>query len=133
MDQFQIVADDQKEDKIADDKDINKDSYNQLLQEISSLKTIVVDLHHIIQLQSETIDKVNNKIETTIDKIENVNMEIIDMKECQNNSAKFGYVKDYIIPTIGMISVNYPVYWLLGPKTGIIASTVSYMVWKIMV
>ncbi len=65
------------------------------------------------------------------EKVERVNSELTNMKESQIKASRFGYIRDYIFPAIGMATVNYPIFWLMGPKTGMIASTVGYMLWKL--
>lgn len=111
-------------------QDIDPKKYNELLHEIESLKSMIIDLHSIVLLQNEGVDKSNNNIMFIKEKINSVNCDINSMKTSQQNQSKFGYIRDYVFPTIGMITVNYPVFWILGPKTGMIASTLSYMLWK---
>ena len=111
-------------------QDIDPKKYNELLREIESLKSIILDIHHVVSVQSEGVDKVSNIISSTKNTIDKVNKELNDMKDAQISSSRFGCIKDYVFPVIGMISVNYPVFWLMGPKTGMIASTLSYMIWK---
>lgn len=104
--------------------------YNELLHEIESLKTMIIDLHTIIVLQNEGVDKSSSNIMVIKDKINGLNKTIDTMKSSQENQTKYGYIRDYVFPAISMITVNYPIFWVLGPKTGMIASTLSYMIWK---
>lgn len=104
--------------------------YNELLGEIESLKSMIIDLHTVITLQNEGFEHSNNNISVIKEKINSINCDINTMKSSQEKQTKFGYIRDYIFPTIGMITVNYPIFWILGPKSGIIASTLSYALWK---
>lgn len=111
-------------------QDIDHKKYNELLHEIECLKSMIIDLHTILLLQNEGVDKSNNNILFIKEKINSVNCDINAMKTSQEKQSRFGYIRDYVFPAIGMVTVNYPIFWLAGPKTGIMASTLGYMLWK---
>lgn len=106
------------------------DKHDEILKEMEMLKSMMVDLHQIIHLQSEGVNKITDTIETINDRVQKVDNELHSIKDSQVNSTRFGYIRDYVFPIVGAASLNYPIFWVFGPKTGMIASTLSYLMWK---
>lgn len=115
---------------IPDEKE-DPDKYVELLREIDSLKSIIIDLHSTVVLQSDGVDRINEKVGLITDKVIDINNDISDMKDSQNSQRRYGYFRDYVLPLIGTIGVNYPIFWFMGPKAGILASTASYLICKL--
>lgn len=105
--------------------------YRDLIYEIEVLKSIVLDLHTTIKIQSEGFDSLDSKIELIRDKTMKINNELTYMKESKINSTRYEYIKDYIVPLIGIVGVNYPIFLAMGPKVGMMISSLSYLIWKL--
>ena len=107
------------------------DKYNNLLREIELIKSVIIEVHRSSAIQSEGVDRLLGTIDKLKDNIDSTNKEVQDIKEANISSTRFGYIRDYIFPAIGILGVNYPLFLLAGPKLGLMMSTIGYVLLKI--
>ena len=118
-----------------DDKKIVEDTHvinnNQLLREIEILKNMILDLNTKLSEQNDVMEKLDDSTIVIIDKVVSINNELETMKDERISQSRFTYIKDYILPTIGLAVLNTPIFWLMGPKAGLMSSAIYLMYKKI--
>lgn len=112
-------------------KNVENKKYNEISKELESLKSMIIELHTIVNNQNENIENTYTGIEKIREKIKSVDSDLVEIKNHQTMTSRFDYIKDYIFPVFGITTINYPIFWMFGPKTGMISSALSYMLWRV--
>lgn len=108
-DQWLIVKDDPKK-------------YNDLIKEVEYLKLMVIDMHKLMVVQNENV----NRLGDTVDKM-NENVSIYSRGILKESSDTYAYIKTYLFPALKLAGTYTPLIMLLTTKTGLASSTISFI------
>jgi glycerol-3-phosphate responsive antiterminator len=86
-------------------------------------------MNQYLTIQNEELLSLKNTIQVIEQKVDDATDDIEVIKQMEIDEIKSNYFKDYILP-LGIISVNYPIFWLFGVKGGAISSMISIFLLK---
>jgi hypothetical protein len=104
-------------------------SLQEILKELHLLKKIAIDMNQYLNIQNEELSSLKNTIQNIEQKVDSANDDIEIIKQMEIDNARVNYFKEYILPA-GIISLNYPIFWLFGPKGGVVSSLISLFLLK---
>ena len=110
-------------------KENDEHSLDEILKELYMLKKIAIDINQYLNIQTDELSSLKDTIQNIEKKVDHANEDIEIIKQMEIDEIRTNYFKEYILP-IGIISLNYPVFWLFGPKGGIVSSVVSLFLLK---
>ncbi len=114
----------------------NKDNFVDLFQEINELKTMIIALNNTVSQQNENLNVNDNIITNLKIKLDDVGKELEVIKYNSTYSTYdsviggLSYFKNYILPLLSIIGLNYPVFMALGVKYGVTSTMLNYLWYK---
>jgi hypothetical protein len=104
---------------------LEKQTDNEILRNIDELKQMISSLGHAIETQQETIDRLSGGINKMNNELVVIESELDVVRTNKVLDNRIGYLRLFF-PVLSTSS-----FWFLGPKVGIVASTASYLLYKI--
>lgn len=92
--------------KKEEDDDWQKIDELQLIREMDELKTMIIKLHEVINIQNDTIERMSSDME-------NINK---TLKRLNNGGDRTSYLKDYLVPLCSVINSMSPVVMMFGVR-----------------
>jgi len=128
-------------DEESDDTDVKKwiivqdrfdhKQYTSLLQEVEYLKGMVVEMHKLMMIQGENVERIGSNVDSMNASVIFVSREISLMKNSKVTQSKLAYLRDYLVPTLRLAGTYTPILMLMASKAGFTMSTLSYLFFKL--
>ena len=98
--------------------------YNDLIKEVEYLKTMVIDMHKLMVIQNENVNRLGTTVDKMNDNVSSIHSRNILLKE---SGGTYTYMKTYLFPVVKLAGTYSPLIMLLTAKTGLASSTVSFI------
>lgn len=108
----------------------NQHTETNLFREIETISIVTRELHDMVCKQNEAINSLQEYIEVSKIYTKQCENAIVKIEKDNSYNKKISYIVDYIIPSISIIGINSPIFWALGPKIGILTSSISFILFK---
>ena len=129
MDDFLSPSKDEKKWLIVNNS-IDPKKYNDLLHEVESLKSIIIEMHKLMMIQNENISKIGDNIDRMDVNMEFVTKELLILRDSRE-SNKYSLLRDYLFPALKVAGTYTPFLMVLSSKTGMTYSMVCFLLSKI--
>ncbi|MDD4930708.1 MAG: hypothetical protein PHG66_00950 [Candidatus Colwellbacteria bacterium] len=102
-----------------------------LLKEVEYLKSMVIDMHKLMVIQNENVNRLGDNVDKMNESMILVSNEISTIKGVKIPYSKYSYIKDYLFPVLRLAGTYTPFIMLMSAKTGIASSVLSFLFFRI--